>query len=692
MARPKAIPSTLDTKKLYEMTLPLKVSLHRLRAGSPSEVIPLPNNGNDWTPEKVQGLDGGVPGVAGGGSFHAIVNDSKGDMVDWKFFVPGREVVPAETQIEIAQAFQRTQAASGQLSQQPVTSSPIPPWMQTQPVNPWGQQQQQVPPQMPQMGASQNPWAPPQSPPQFVGQQQYGAPTYQQPVFGGTTPYGGGQFPQQQFGGPPQWWQQQSPQGYGASPGWGPPPQILPPPVPANTGIDQKVAILEQQNMQLREDRIRREQSESVQALTSELKTLAQSTNSRFEQLLASLQNQQNQQNQKPADDGALRTELLRLEQDRKTELLRFEQQRRDDQLAFQRQLDQQQQAAREREDRMMRELSDSKSRSEQSQTLAMFQAMQQANTTIQQESVRAQKDTVNMLSPHILTPEKLITVIKESKDANPNDSLTHKLAENFITMAMDGGQGGGWPQAASQIAGALLDGAGKVTGAVLEGKSAEAKMKMLAESRAQQQLAQVAQRRQQQVQQPPQQLGGAVAAPQQNGQVRSTPQPKQPIVVDGPLGDAQAILESEERAYFGAAYEPVIQIRQAVDAGILSTPDKIVDAIAGGYQYFVIGMGMELPFLDDLDPEEGKTGDIEKFVRRVLPDAPGPLRFEIAKLLPEKLDGLKEAAEEERARMETDTKEAQAQYQAQQEVPHEVQNGNVSAMAGLPISESALA
>jgi hypothetical protein len=416
--------------------------------------------------------------------------------------------------------------------------------------------------------------------------------------------------------------------------------------------VEQKLAALEQQNQILREEAIRRQNSEAVSSLTAKYDQLLAESTRRFEQMIEKIGSLQHGH----GGDSELRGLIERMEADRRLENQRQEAQRVQEQLraeaarkeemaALQRQIDLQAQQAREREERIARELADARARSEQSSTMALMQHLTATQAKAQEQTALAQQQTMAMVAPHLLTPEKLITVIKE---ANPNkDTVTEKLANAALQMMMDGG-GGGWPQAATQIAGALMDSAGKITSALFEAKGREAQAKMLADAQAQRTMAAIAQRGQPKAQQ---QLAGTSAGagtsasqpPEASGPT-TTPvaaAAQEQVATDDSL-TAQQLLEQEERRYFGAVYEPVLKMRVAFEQGAFPNAEAVAEAITGAYQYFAIGMGMEPPVIKDID-----AGELEKVIRAVLPDAPGPLRHDVVRLLGPKIEAVEQQAEQ---------------------------------------------
>jgi hypothetical protein len=642
MGRKPAVQTSLDLKKLSEMQPPYNVRLVRERPGTnlPPEPIKLPNDGLDYTVDMIRGLEQGVNGYAGGGSFHAQVQDANGGLLEWRFFVPTRPSIPADVQMEAARVGQAAQAAAAQAAQmgQPVPVVGAPPLgvpiVGPSPIGTAPPMQMQPPP----MGVPQDPWA----------QQRAAAAGYPPGYPPGALPahvqQGQQQGSWQQTSWGPVWVpapQQQQP-GYGwQQTPWG--PMMMPPgaypqlpygqPLPATPSaaapFDARLAALEDQNRTLREELIRKNANEGVNALSQELRALAATTQQQITSLADAIKS-------RPADVGSDKFEMMRLEMQRQADNARAEAQRAQDNHAAElRRIESERKADNER---MLAELRQRDAATAAAQQNNFLGQVLQSTQVTQQEAARSAERIAAQMAPHMLTPDRMIQV---AQSLNPKGStIEAKMAEAFMEMATSGAGQSQWPQVAATLGSAVIDTAKSVTTAIFGAREAVEKAKMVSEARAAQQLSGVAQRarpqqpQQQQVAQgqQPAQVGAGAG---QNGHNQHQPQQQQAAAAAQPLSQmdtsnmtAAQILEADERAYFGATYEPVLQLRRAVAAKLIDT-DRVLAAIGEAYTYFCIEMELEPPAM--VDAQENP----EKLVRMIFPDADGPFRAKIAGALP---------------------------------------------------------
>lgn len=628
------VPDVLDLKKLAEMTGPFVVRLQRQRQGQPAESVKLPKD-SGWTHEEVQGLDQHVNSYAGGGVYYAQVTDANGSVIEWRFLIPTRSTIPGTVLAEAEMAARNAQAQAQAATQAmgapvnpflpPPTSqqsgSPLPPFASPGQQPPWG-------------GWPPSPWASP------WGQQQ---------------PWSGPMGPQSfdpRMGYDPR---------YGQPPGWLP-PQVPPTPMPASPSpeVMAKLAALEQQNQQLREDTIRRQSSEGLAQLTTEFRAsqqeatarferLTQDTNARFERLLEKIAERPRGEDEQAA---ALKLQIERQEQQRQADLQRMESQRREDELR--RDMLRIQEEARRSSDDLKVQLATA----QQNQNQAQYQAIMDRMAQVQSEAAKAQREAFERA---IEREPKLMEMMSLFKSLQGDDTFASKVKEFALEQLINGPGGGpNLPQVVSELGKAAIDGAKSVLTSKAEADIAKEREKQREELRAKQRIDQI--RQQQQRAQAgalpanghyvPTQAAGPVPPVVAAGAAPAPVQPQNNVIpvefVSSPPAPsvdetADEAMEREEKPYFGDAYSQVKQLRAAVDKGLVG-PDKVVEALVEAYVYFA-QFNLAFQAIVDCDPE---TANYERLVARALPNAPGTFKRQVIEMLPTAMTKLQEELDKE--------------------------------------------
>jgi hypothetical protein len=474
--------------------------------------------------------------------------------------------------------------------------------------------------------------APP--PPPQAGQ----PPPWNQPGANGPQPWHpqgyGPQAPQAQGWGPPPY----SHQGYGQQP-WGQAPpyygQQLPPQIPlggaAAFGTDPQVVAklqaLETQNAQLREAEIRRESNSAVMQMMTEMRAYQQQSELRFQQMVEKLQ--------APRAGDDTRHQIEREGQQRREEMARIDHQRQVDSLRVE--MQRVSDNAKSSEDRFRMEMSGAK---ESGNNQLMQQLLTQFHASTQQ-SQNQMLGLFTQIQNREMKPETFIALAREMTPSR--DPMTEKLFNIAVESLMGGSGGPSMPQVVGELGKSLIDGAGKITTAIVESKGMEERSKLAAEQRTQARAQQVAQQaRQVVVAQPavlPRNGSHPVAAVPAEAQVA----PRADSLGNPVLDDDTAVqqLEADERRYFGDAYSSVAQLRNYVTAKLV-TPEKAASVLAEAWVYFT-NMNVQIAALVDLgafnEAKEFVAGDHHKLVTRTLPDAEPAFRRQVVEHLPGAID-----------------------------------------------------
>jgi hypothetical protein len=636
------VPKPFDLKKLKEIPGPYIVRLAKRRSGAPDESHSV---GKPFlTEQEILGLEDWVKTYLGSGCWVCQIQGSNQAIYDWGFLLtppqPGDQY----------QRDQQQQAAAAQQAQAPVMPPPgvfagagaAPAWQQ--PPQPqwgfdprlgggWGQPQ----PQQPQWGPQAMP--PPQSP--------FGYPPSQQQWPG---MYGAGAPPAQA-----PWWMPSPSQ----MPFWQPPmpqlpQQVVPTGAVGSPQLEAEVAALKRQNEQLREDTIRRQANEAVNALGVRLEAYQAKSDQRFEQLLEKL-------SARPGAEVDAKLAFEKQLQHEREERLRAEGQRRDED--FKREIATQAERTRDAEARFQQQLAQAKEQNNGS----MMQMALDRIANLQAENAKTMKETMERYMSRDLKPSELIALLQQSQGKDPT---TQKVVEAAIENLLNGGSGQvSMPQVVGQLGEAVIKAGQGITQAYFEGKSAEERHKMLQEAKAQQRIEATLRAQQQQAHAAQvaaqAQLAAAangVANPNANGVSANGVKPSAnaqpvvnggaPVVVEEGEDTAEAILEREERPYFGDAYSHVKMLRAAVAGGQLS-PDAVVRAICEAAMAF-ISFNIVPPVFKDFEQ------DMTRAITRLLPDAPGEYRREVIEKLPAALKAVVKAAEEEMQEDDGEPEEAE--------------------------------
>ncbi len=624
----------LDMNVVSAMTEPLSLTIYRLhrdpvthKPEAPEAITP----SVQWTKELLlQGqLAPTLISYAGGGVYDVRVADARGVAITGMVHCSGPEVVPPDVAVMAAAAGAQSRAANQAAQQHFGGGVPAAagggggpaPWQQfiqnAQAAQQQAQQQQQQQQATPFSGSAPpqgTPWSAPGFPPWMQNapwmQGLFGQPVqggFGQPVYPGTyNPY----QPQQPFS-PYQ-------------------PQQLPPYIPQGSGgsglspaMEAELAQLKQQNAQLREDSIRREQQSSIDRLATEMRTYMAAADQRFNALVEKLTAGRGQSGDR--DEFALK--LAGIERDRQLDMQRLEAQRREEHLRaeMQRIADE----TKRQNDQLQLQLAAAKESNDAKYQQIVMDRMAQ----VQDNAAKMQREAYERTLTQ--TPG-VVETLRLFKELNGDDPFAQRLKEFALETLAAGGQGGGvsTAQVVGQLGTQLLDGAKSIANTVIDSKRAEGMMKAQQDAKARQQLENLRQVQRQAAAQAAEQLGVTQQPRQVAGQpspaavppigaAEPQPQPAEPT-------NAQEYIESEERPYFGDAYEPLKQMRARVASGDWGVAD-VVEAIVQSFIYYH-NMGSKFPALGDMQ------ADPEKFIRRALPDVMTAFRAEVLDKFPGEL------------------------------------------------------